>query len=90
MKTISNDDLKEILRKHVLWVMGDPKGEKAYLIRVDWVLYFERRIIMAFGVSEVQIKQVRGYLEVYVNGEFFCSTDSYIEAVNELYEAYGL
>ena len=45
---------------------------------------------MAFGVSEVQIKQVRGYLEVYVNGEFFCSTDSYIEAVNELYETYGL
>lgn len=45
---------------------------------------------MACGVSEVQIKQVRGYFEVYVNGEFFCSTDSYTEAVNELYEAYSL
>ena len=31
MKTISNDDLKEILRKHVLWVMEDPKGERANL-----------------------------------------------------------
>ena len=31
MKTISNDDLKKILRKHALWVMGDPKGEKADL-----------------------------------------------------------
>ena len=31
MKAISNYDLKEILRKHTLWVMGDPKGEKASL-----------------------------------------------------------
>lgn len=45
---------------------------------------------MATTISEVQIKQVRGYFEVYVNGEFFCSTDSYIEAVNELYEAYKM
>lgn len=43
---------------------------------------------MASAISEVQIKQVRGYFEVYVNGEFFCSTDNYIEAVNELYEAF--
>lgn len=43
---------------------------------------------MTSAISEVQIKQVRGYFEVYVNGEFFCSTDSYIEAVNELYEAF--
>ena len=35
MKTISNDDLKEILRKHVLWIMGDPKGEKADLGGAD-------------------------------------------------------
>lgn len=52
--------------------------------------YKERRIIMHPSIAEVQIKQVRGYFEVYVNGEFFCSTDSYTEAVNELYEAYGL
>ena len=31
MKTISNDDLKEILSKHVLWLRGDPYGEKANL-----------------------------------------------------------
>lgn len=43
---------------------------------------------MATGVHDVQIKQVRGYWEVYVNGEFLCSADSYVEAVNELYEAY--
>lgn len=42
------------------------------------------------SIDEIQIKQIRGYFEVYVNGEFFCSTDSYIEAVTELYEAYGL
>ena len=35
MKTISNDDLKEILRKHVLWVMKDPKGERANLYKAD-------------------------------------------------------
>lgn len=43
---------------------------------------------MAIGIHNVEIKQVRGHWEVYVNGEFFCSADSYIEAVNELYEAY--
>lgn len=43
---------------------------------------------MASNVHDVQIKQNRGHWEVYVNGEFFCSTDSYVEAVNELYEAY--
>lgn len=43
---------------------------------------------MATDVRDVQIKQVRGYWEVYVNGEFFCTADSYVEAVNELYEAY--
>ena len=42
------------------------------------------------SISEVQIKQTRGHFEVYVNGEFFCTTDSYTEAVNELYEAYGI
>ena len=41
-------------------------------------------------ITEVQIKQIRGHFEVYVNGKFFCSTDSYIEAVNELREAYCL
>ena len=35
MKTISNDDLKEILRKHVLWLNFDPEGEKADLRWAD-------------------------------------------------------
>lgn len=45
---------------------------------------------MHSSTAEVWIKQTRGYFEVYVNGEFFCTTDSYTEAVNELYEAYGI
>lgn len=43
---------------------------------------------MAKYIHDVQIKQTRGHWEVYVNGEFICSADSYVEAVNELYEAY--
>ena len=35
MKTISNDDLKEILRKHALWLNNDPEGEKANLSEAD-------------------------------------------------------
>ena len=35
MKTISNDDLKEILRKHTLWLNNDPEGEKADLTGAD-------------------------------------------------------
>ena len=35
MKTISNDDLKKILRKHVLWFHFDPEGEKADLRWAD-------------------------------------------------------
>ena len=45
MKTISNNDLKEILRKHVLWFNFDPEGEKADLsgadlskAKIDWPL----------------------------------------------------
>lgn len=44
---------------------------------------------MPIGVNEVQIKQVWGHWEIYVNGKFFCSADSYTEAVNELWAAYG-
>ena len=35
MKTISSGDLKEILRKHALWVYGDPEGERADLTGAD-------------------------------------------------------
>ena len=37
-------------------------------------------------ILEVQIKQIRGHWEVYVNGKFFCTADSYVEAVKEFYE----
>ena len=43
---------------------------------------------MTSSVHDVQIKQVRDHWVVYVNGKFFCTADSYIEAVNELYETY--
>ena len=35
MKTISNNDLKKILRKHVLWLNFDPEGEKADLSKAN-------------------------------------------------------
>ena len=37
---------------------------------------------------EVCIMETRGHWEVYVNGEFFCTADSYTEALNELYEVF--
>ena len=37
MKTISNNDLKEILRKHVLWLNDDPEGERADLSEADLI-----------------------------------------------------
>lgn len=43
---------------------------------------------MKFDICDTEIKETRGHWEVYVNGEFFCSADSYLEAVNELKEAY--
>ena len=35
MRTIAKKELVEILRKHALWVMEDPKGERADLSEVD-------------------------------------------------------
>ena len=35
MRTIAKEELVEILRKHALWVMEDPKGERADLSEVD-------------------------------------------------------
>lgn len=43
---------------------------------------------MITAIRDVQIKQVRGYWEVYINGKFFCTADSYIEAVKEVDEVY--
>ena len=38
---------------------------------------------METDISEVKITQVRGHWEVYFDGEFYCSADSYTEAVEE-------
>lgn len=43
---------------------------------------------MVTDICEVQIKQVKGHWEVHINGKFFCSADSYTEAVKELNKAY--
>lgn len=43
---------------------------------------------MPIGVDSVRIVQTRGHWEVYINGEFFCTADSYMEAVDEIQEAY--
>lgn len=37
----------------------------------------------------IDIKQEYGHYVVYVNGKFYCSADTYLEAVNEL-QADGL
>lgn len=44
---------------------------------------------MPIGIDDVKIMRVMGHWEVYVNNEFFCSTDSYMEAVNEIRAVYG-
>ena len=40
-------------------------------------------------IHEIEIRQVCGHWEVSVNGKFFCSADTYTEAVKELQAAYG-
>lgn len=44
---------------------------------------------MGNGIHEVHIEQVMGHWVVHVNGEFFCTADSYSEAVKELEEEFG-
>lgn len=44
---------------------------------------------MADGVHEVEIKHVYGHWIVVINGEFFCSADTYNEAVKEIERVYG-
>lgn len=41
---------------------------------------------MESDIHEIQIMQTRGHWEVYVNGKFFCTADSYVEAVKEFYK----
>lgn len=45
---------------------------------------------MAEKINDVKIKQVHGHWEVHINGNFFCSADSYAEALNEIVAEYGL
>lgn len=43
---------------------------------------------MTDDIFNVEIKHDRDHWVVYVNGEFFCTADSHLEAVKELYETY--
>lgn len=43
---------------------------------------------MPVDVCDIQIKQTLGHWTVYVNGEFFCTADSYLEAVKEVCKSY--
>ena len=40
--------------------------------------------------EEIKIFQTRGHWEVYINGVFYCSADTYHEALNEVVTGYDL
>lgn len=44
---------------------------------------------MAAEIREFSIKQVMDHWQVYINGEFFCSADTYKEAIDEVRSVYG-
>ena len=44
---------------------------------------------MSADIHEIKIKQTRGHWVVSINGQFFCTADTYSEAVNELWEVYN-
>lgn len=39
---------------------------------------------MGYDIHEIRIMQTRCHWEVYINNKFFCSADSYPEAVDEI------
>lgn len=39
---------------------------------------------MQGDIFSVKIEQVYGHYEVYINGEFYCSADTMIEAIQEV------
>lgn len=41
---------------------------------------------MEIDISKVNIEQVRGHWEVYIDGKFFCSADTHLEAINEIFK----
>lgn len=44
---------------------------------------------VAIDIHEIQIQQVMGHWVVHINGEFFCSADSYSEAIKEVRAVYS-
>lgn len=44
---------------------------------------------MVHEIRDLKIEQVRGYWEVHINGEFFCTADTYPEAIDEIKAVYG-
>ncbi len=43
---------------------------------------------MLSDIHEIEIKPVMEHWQVYINGKFFCSADSYNEAIDEIRAAY--
>lgn len=44
---------------------------------------------MADDIHEIKIEPVMEHWQVYINGKFFCSADTYNEAIGEVRAAYG-
>lgn len=40
-------------------------------------------------MEQYQIIAIRGHYEVYLNGKFFCSADTFMEAVKEIEKEVG-
>lgn len=40
--------------------------------------------------DEIRVFQTRGHWEVYIDGKFYCSGDTYNEALNEVLKGYNL
>ncbi len=45
---------------------------------------------MLVGNAEYKIIAVRGHYEVYLNGKFFCSADTFMEAMKEIESEKGV
>lgn len=44
---------------------------------------------MPIDTDDIEFVQTQGHWEVYINGEFFCSADNYIEALVTVYGESG-
>ena len=45
---------------------------------------------MTMDIHEIKVTQTRGHWEVYINGDFYCSADTYNEAMDEVLNNYNL